>query len=619
MFLDGELARAWGSRVSHGSGADLLASAWRGLAPDERADRLAGDGDIAGAAATGVPGWASLQEGNAAEALRAAQERHGQDARVITLLEAEALVAAGAMVAGLGHLRQLSEAGSVPATVALARRQHALGDHLGAARSAGQLPMHATAAQIGARALLVLHRDADALRRVVPFVDGGAPIPSAMSAGAFAVLAAGALARLGHTAQLRRFAETLLNAPDAPPETAPTIARTAWIGGLARQAWERFGDEQNPWSLIGRLELAVLAGDVALIRGLMAQAGPLGAPTQDALALVQGPQEPFGEHFQDDSTYHIWRTHATRWQPWIDAASQGPGRVEVYDLAAGRLPDAQTVPAMALDDGALVSMVAPVAVPMQPVPGTGVWVDRSLCKGIGIGHDWPEDEQRKLVAAVQLAPPQQAAVWVTGADRALAFAHEGRPTVVLAPPGDPFWAGPLPQRAWPAFRVIRPQPHEGWAGASERIVRAVGELMNAAVAAASVAVASSVAVEAVTDEGQAGSAEAPATGEAPGEGEPAGEDEAPATDEALAEGEAAGEDGAPATGEALAEGEAAGEDEAPATGKAPAEGEAAGDDEAPATGETPAEGEAAGDDEYPGDDEDAGEAPAGAGDPGVHG
>ena len=480
MFLDRDLLRAWGSRVSHAAGVDILVAAWRGLSPGERADRLAANGDVIAAAATGAPGWASLRDGDVVEALRVAREGHGGGRRPVTLLEAEALVAAGAIVEGLSLLRQLSDAGSVPATVALARRQHALGDHRGAVRSGVRVPMQAQAAQVTARALLALHADAEALRRIEPFFEGGAPVPDAMSAGAFAVLGAGALARLGQRTRLRRFAETLLDAPDAPPETAPTVARAAWTGGLAGPAWNRFADVQDPWAVAGRLELAALAGDVGLIRGLIARAGPLGTPAQDALALIEGPAVPSGDGFDEDGTYHVWRTHPSRWQPWIDAVSRGPGRVEVYDLAAGRLPDRQAIPALALDDGALVSMVAPVPVPVRPMSGKGVFIDRQLCVGVGIGHDWPEEEHRALMAAVMPASPAEAAVWVTGADRALAHAHEGRRTVVLAPPGDPFWAGPLPQRAWPAFRVVRASPQGGWAGAGERVAQAVRELLEAA-------------------------------------------------------------------------------------------------------------------------------------------
>lgn len=481
MFLDRDLVRTWGDRVSHGDGVDVLVAAWHGLPAGQRAERLAANGDLLGAAATGAPGWESLLDGDVVAALRAARGGDDKRARRTTLLEAEALIAAGAIVAGLDHLRELSAAGSVPATLALARRQHALGDHRGAFVSASRLPMHCHATQVAIRALLALHQNAEALRRAEPFLDGGLPIPNAMSAGALAVLAAGALARLGHAARLRRFAQVLLDAPDAPPETAPTVARTAWIGGLARPAWERFGNEENPWSIAGRLELAALAGEPQLIRGLMARAGPLGGPAGDALALIEAPTGPFADRFEEDGTYHIWRTHPSRWQPWIDAAMQGPGRVETYDLAAEELPDRQTIPTLALDDGALVSRVMPVPVPIRQLPGQGVWIDGSLCAGIGIGHDWPDEEQEQLAAAVSPAPPQDAAVWVTGAERAMALARYGRPTVVLAPPGDPFWAGPLPQRAWPAFRIVRASPQGGWTGAAERVAQEVHELLGAAV------------------------------------------------------------------------------------------------------------------------------------------
>ena len=475
MFLDRDLLRTWSDRVARDTGIDIVVNAWRGLAPQVRAERLAANGDLTRAAAPGGPGWAELARGEVAEALKVARNSEGEQRRPITLLEAEALLAAGAITAGLRCLTALSNAGSVPAAVALARRQHALGDHRGAVQTASALPMHAQATLTAGRALMALHAAPETLRRIEPFLVGGAPIPDTMTGGTFAVLAAAALARSGQGNQLRAFAERLLSAPDTPADTLPSLARVAWTGGLAREAWDAFGDDSDPWMTAGRLELAALAGNAELLRGLVTQAGPLGVQAAPTLALIDGAPVPDGK-LEGDKTYHIWRTHPSRWKPWIDAARDAGGQVIVCDLAARTHPDEQAIPALAMDDGALVTMVDPVPVAPRPPSGEGVWIDRNLCAGIGIGHDWTQSEQDALEALVTPAAHDAAAVWVTGADRALAHAAEGRPTVVLAPPGDPFWAGPLPERAWPAFRIVRADPQEGWKGAGQRIAEAAAGL-----------------------------------------------------------------------------------------------------------------------------------------------
>lgn len=479
MFFDRDLGRLWSDRVSRGPGIDVFVGAWRNQSPGVRADGLAAVGDYGGAASTcvGAPreGWSALVQGDYMKALRAVREAFDGEERPVTLLEAEALVAAGAVVAGLDYLKRLSDAGSVAGTVALARRRHSLGDHRGAVEAATRLPLHAQAGITAARALLALRLDGEAVRRIEPFLLGVAPLPDAMTAGSFAVLAAGALARTGQTGMLRAFTERVLSSRDAPDETLPTVARTAWTGGLGRVAWDRFDAADNPWAVAARVELASLLGDAGLVRGLMARAGPMAAPAAATLALLDGSRSGEGG-LEEGQTYHVWRTHPTRWRPWIEAALRGPAQVEVFDLAAGDLPDPQAVPAAALDDGALMAAVDPLPVEPRPVAGEGVWIDRPLCAGIGVGHDWPEAEQAALEACVTQAGPGHAAVWVTGVDRALAHAHEGRATVVVAPPGDPFWAGPLPERAWPAFRVVRAHPSDGWNGAGERVGEAAREL-----------------------------------------------------------------------------------------------------------------------------------------------
>ena len=48
-------------------------------------------------------------------------------------------------------------------------------------------------------------------------------------------------------------------------------------------------------------------------------------------------------------------------------------------------------------------------------------------------------------ALVMARNRKRAAVHIVDIDTALASAQEGRPCVVVAPPGDPFWAGPIPR------------------------------------------------------------------------------------------------------------------------------------------------------------------------------
>ena len=387
------------------------------------------------------------------------------------MLEAESLFSAGAFVAGLRHLTESHARGDVPGTISLARRRHMLGDNRGAARVAACLPLHAHAAIVGVRALLALGDTASAWRRIRPFLEGAAPLPDPAYAGAFAVAAATVLARRSDFDSLRRLASGLLLAPDLPAEMMPTAARTAWVAGLAKQAWERFSGENDLWAVASRLELASLAGDRALMTGLIAKAGPLGVPTAATLLLLgQRPSAP-ARTLEEGGTYHIWRTHPHRWQPWIDAAAHC-ANIEVYDLAREELPDEQVIPRGALDDGALLGMVEPLPVAVKPVAGTGVWIDSTLCQGVGVGHDWPPEEHEILCRGVAQESVAASAVWVVGADVAVAHVHEGRPMVVVAPPGDPFWAGEWPERVWPAIRVIRAHPHERWKGAGRRAARA---------------------------------------------------------------------------------------------------------------------------------------------------
>lgn len=483
MFIDRAMARTWRSGTARDHAIDILVGAWSGEPADRRAAVLAARGDIPRAGDCGGPGWKCLANNDVIGALRAARQREGSKPQSLSmaLLEAEALFAAGAVVGSLNRLRDLQRRGDPPATMALARRRHLLGDHDGAESVAASLPSHAHTALIGARAALALERPARAMRFIEPFMEAMAPLPEPGVAGAFAAVAATVLARFRDYTGLKGFAASLLAAPDLDSDMIPGVARAAWTGGLGGEAWKRFNGD-DPWLVAARAELAMLSGRVDLAGQLIARAGAIGAPAQPGLLLLTGrkPDPKEAEQlFTPDRSLHLWRTHPYRWQPWIDAACGQGAQVEIYDLARGEIPDEQDIPGGTLNDGSLIELVEPKPVQPLPVQGTGAWVDLSLCQGIGVGHDWPTGETRVLEERLTRTNWESAAVWVMSADAALPHMHEGRPIVAVAPPGDPFWNGPLPERAWPALRIVRQNPSEGWRGAGERIAALVDELLHA--------------------------------------------------------------------------------------------------------------------------------------------
>ena len=237
-------------------------------------------------------------------------------------------------------------------------------------------------------------------------------MPEPAVAGAFATTTASILARLGEHSQLRCFVDRLLPAGDLAEDMMPAVARAAWIGGRAREAWLRFDVAHSPWCLAARLELAILAGDAGLSAQLLSRAETLGVGSRLAVRLLQGQPDTrvaddgdgrltdaAKEVFAAGRTVHIWRTHPHRWQPWIEAALKTPAHVVVCDLAANELPDSAALPWAVMDDGALIEQLAPIAVEGAWLHGVGVHVGGDLCRGVGIGHEWPsrEDEVRPRI------------------------------------------------------------------------------------------------------------------------------------------------------------------------------------------------------------------------------
>ena len=481
MYLDRALAHTHRMRLACEPGSTTLADAWLGTPPALRAAMAAAQGDIHQAAVCGCPHWAALASGRVGDAFDAA--RANLSAPGMKHLEAEALVAAGLIVTGLRALEALSARGDPAGTVALARRRHSLGDHRGAVMVAGSIPFHASAALTGARASLLLGNASTAWSFLEPFIEGLVPAPEALTAGAFAVTVGATLARMGNERQLRGFAERLFFADATPDAMLPAVARVAWTAGLAERAWNRLSSLDSPIAITARAELALLAGEVDLARTLLSQCGPLAALSMASLAILCGdvgidPELP--NPLVADRTVHIWRTHPRQWEPWIAAARGTEANVVVCDLAGGLLPDPEVAPDAVLDDGALAGVVEPVTVPLPETRGHGLWIDPHACTGIGIGHDWPEPETAPIRAAFPSAPaPDRAALAFVGPDEALGLVERGVRCVVPAPPGDPFWMGPLPERLWGGIRVLRADPGKGWHGAGERAVETLHALAAA--------------------------------------------------------------------------------------------------------------------------------------------
>ena len=478
MYFDRSLVHTTRSRTATDQGAELLIHAWTGWPAGVRAAMIAAQGNLMRAAACAGGGWAALAAGNVSQAIETA--RASIHAPGMGVLEAEALFAAGAFAAGFARLETLHAQGNAAASLALARRRLQMGDHEGAIGAANVLPLHAHAALIGARAALASNRTTHAWRLVEPFLEGVVCAPEPATAGAVAITGCAVLARWGDHLPLRRFVDHLLSAGDLPEDMMPAVARAAWIGGRAHSAWKRFGIGETPWGHAARLELAVLAGNPELASGLLNKAGAFGAPGAQALELLTGAAEAPTEApdvFEAGHTIHVWRTHPHRWAPWIEGVRATSANVVLCDLARKQLPDPDILPDAVFDDGGLLGVVEPVPVKARRPRGQGTWIGPRLCEGVGIGHDWPDEETDVVRRALVMARNRKrAAVHIVDIDTALASAQEGRPCVVVAPPGDPFWAGPIPERVWPVMRVVRSNPMTGWAGVGHRVAEAACEL-----------------------------------------------------------------------------------------------------------------------------------------------
>ena len=208
MYVDRLLAAGQCARTGRDHGIDVVLDAWSGSPRDRRAAMIAAQGDLPRAASYAGGAWSKLSEGDVSAALEAARAAIASPG--MAFLEAEALFAAGAVVAGLERLENLHNQGEPEGTVALVRRRHQLGDHAGAVRAAQTMPWHAHAALTGARSALTANQPGVALRLVEPYLQGFAPLPEPAVAGALVATTAAILATFGEALQLQRFVDRVV-------------------------------------------------------------------------------------------------------------------------------------------------------------------------------------------------------------------------------------------------------------------------------------------------------------------------------------------------------------------------------------------------------------------------
>lgn len=480
-MFDRFLARAYRARTASVHGVDIVTDAWLNVPVGHRAAMAYAQGDPERAAACGGEAWVCLGKGDLAGALKAARKGKGV---FNEYLEAEALIAAGGIMPGLSRLRKLHQQGEVNATLAFASRLYALGHHKKALEIAGSAPWHAHTAMVGARAALSQQNYQQASVLLEPLLTGLVPVPSPMMASGIAVLAATWMVGTGQSRRLQVFAHRLLTTIDTPESMLPTLARVAWIAGFAKEAWQKFNAQQSEWFAAALTELALLAGDATLAQNMIQLAGALGAPSAASLALLNGSildqaSVSSGQKmFPKDAKIHLWRTHPDRWQPWINAALQTQAEVEIYDLTQGRIPDLKVFPYMAIDDASLIDFLMPLTVTPKALQGQGIWIAPDLCQPITLTSAWPRENTDTLYQSLpQAKSPQAARVQVLPPDQALARANAGLAVVAIAPPGDPFWAGPVPERIWPNLRVVR-STKTGWQEAPAAVAKAVQDLAD---------------------------------------------------------------------------------------------------------------------------------------------
>ena len=300
------------------------------------------------------------------------------------------------------------------------------------------------------------------------------------------MVGAAALARAGFADRLRAFARSLLVAGDLDEAFLPYVARVAWTAGQAAAFWDRLGEASSPGALAARLELAVLAGDGDRAAACLAAAGTAGAPSVPAVAMLRGAfdLDPAATSLLSDpaTRVHVWRTADDgQFDPWVRAIERSAADVSVYRLADGLVPDPDDVGAMVLETSSLLSVVAPERLARTPrAAGPSVHVCEPLCRGVALGLDWPDDERRILASGVDAEAGLEVAASVAGPPGPALRAHRrGASCVVVAPPGDPFWNGALPERVFARLKVVRADPRTGWAGGGRAVLDALDAVRSA--------------------------------------------------------------------------------------------------------------------------------------------
>ena len=470
-------------RAAQPHAPDLLVRSWLGVSAANRAAMVAAEGDLVLAARCDPERWGPLVDGDLRRSLRTAAS--DPSSLPLRLVEAESLFLGGAIRAGLEVLGDAHRRGFAPAGVALARRLHQLGHHRGAIEVASELPLHAHPALVRARSAMAIERPREALRALAPLLEGVAALPDSQIAGACAVVGAAALARSGFADRLRAFARSLIGAGDLDEALLPYAARIAWTAGEAAAFWDRLGEAASPGAQAARLELAVLAGDGDRAAACLAAAGTAGAPSIPSVSVLRGTLDldPEAAPLLADSgtRVHVWRTpDDARFDPWVRALERSAADVSVFRLADGPVPDPDDVASMVLESSSLLTVVAPERLaPPSGAAGSSVHVCEPLCRGIALGLDWPDDERRLLAAEVGAdASFEEAACCVGPPDSALRAHRRGASCVVVAPPGDPFWNGVLPERVFARLKVVRSDSRTGWAGGGRAALDALGALRS---------------------------------------------------------------------------------------------------------------------------------------------
>ena len=487
MSVDPVFARLAYAREHRVALSDAVVRAFSGRDVAERAAMCAAEGQLELAARFAPAPFKTLAEGTP-QAVLAEVDARARERGVATAPDrfagAEALLVAGGIRAGVEALAELHGEGFAPATLSLARRLHQLGDHGGAMRVAAALPEHALGAIARAQAALKCERPAQALAALEPFLGGARVLPE-VHAGAAAVLAAQALAALGHVRALERFADAMLAAPDLSPTLLAPASRVGWLRGRGAEVWTRLEQlpADDPWANAARVELSLLAGDAERASHFLARPASCAPHVTDSVAHLTGTfagHEALARQLADpERSIHLWRTAGARYAGWVDAASEAGARVSVFDLGAGVLPAPDDVPDLTLDDAVLVGLLPPRPVALAAPAALPVHVHRWPCRGVGAGLDV---EGPALARALSVAVCERAAdagVWVAPGDAALALAARGRPVVAFAVPGDPYWLGPLPERAFSGLAVVRPHPVHGWRDAPREVEAALARLLDA--------------------------------------------------------------------------------------------------------------------------------------------